>query len=115
MNIDTARGINFPFFLNPVKGDQISLPTMKVFQDYIEQDWTTEEKGKTNRSIHGDGHDRLALLAFDIKVGASDVQKLLLSEVRINGEIYNFLGCSSNGLKNRKCFMWKGGGGGVTK
>ena len=108
MDLEQTTSKHFPFFLTPVKFEQVCIPTIKIFNDHIEQDWTVEEKGKTNRFVHKYGHDRLALLAFDINIRASVVQKLLLNEVRIRGEIYNFLGCSSGGLKNRKCFMWRG-------
>ena len=36
------------------------------------------------------------------------VQKMLLGGILVNGLEYNFLGCSSSGLKSRKCFMWRG-------
>ena len=107
-NMDSSESKNFPFYLTPrARHEQICIPTLKIFNDHIEKDWTIEEKGKTNRFMHKYGHDRLVMMAFDINIRASVVQKILLSEVRINGEIYNFLGCSSNGLKNRKCFMWR--------
>ena len=98
---------NFSHFVKPSHTSHISIPTVKVYTDKYEQSWTQLE-GQSSRFIHRYGHTNLACLHFDIKVKPQIAQRLLLGGILINGKCYAFLGCSSSGLKERKCYLWKG-------
>ena len=100
---------NFLFHLkNEEKEDCISIPTIEISEHFSQQTWTSYTNGETNRFIMKEGYERLICLKFDINVKATVVQKMLLGGIYVNGCKYSFLGCSGNGLKTRKCFMYKG-------
>ena len=55
------------------------------------------------------GVDNLLLLDFkDYMLPASEVSCILQNGVWVGGKEYQFLGCSADGLKNRKCYMLRG-------
>ncbi|KAK3748423.1 hypothetical protein QZH41_005767 [Actinostola sp. cb2023] len=105
----TENHTNFSFFLSRSgKSNCIRVPTIQISEHKYAQEWKTWEPGECNRFIERHGADKLVILAFDMSVKSTVVQKMLLHGVTVNGELYSFLGCSSSGLKERKSFMWKG-------
>ena len=86
----------------------ISLPTIDITQDTIKLTFSPFEIGKTNRMIDRYGLEQFLLINFNAKVTAELVRNILNKGVWVNGEEYQFLGCSSGGLKQRKCYMFKG-------
>lgn len=63
---------------------------------------------QTNRML--DRYDSNSFIIFDFtkKVEAAVVRNILRGGVTINGDQYHFIGCSSSGLKERTCYMFKG-------
>ncbi|KAH3869363.1 uncharacterized protein LOC127868002 isoform X1 [Dreissena polymorpha] len=100
---------NFSFFLRvDTHNMHINIPTIKLNDCEYKQDWTKFPVDQTNRFISRFSHERLICLHFDIKVKSKTAQELLIKGVKVNGQNYEFLGCSASGIKERKCYMWKG-------
>lgn len=74
---------------------EMSTTTMKYFE-------------QTNRMLDRYGSNSFVIFDFSRKVEAATVRKVLRGGVTINGEEYRFIGCSSSGLKERTCHMFKG-------
>ena len=74
---------------------EISTTTVKLFE-------------QTNRMLDRYGSNSFIIFDFSRKVEAATVRKILRGGVTINGEEYHFIGCSSSGLKERTCYMFKG-------
>lgn len=60
-----------------------------------------DTNGKTNRFVFRHGCEKIAWLWFDKKLSNLFVQKVLQKPVILDNIQYNFIGCSSNGLKDR--------------
>jgi nicotinamide riboside kinase len=105
------QDFNFPFYrvLRRKEDDKGSfIPCISVSNSEIHQSFVAQEPGKTSRFLELNDKDRLFLLEFSSDIPSSDVYNVLVSGVRIQGEKYYFLGCSSSGLKKRKCYLWRG-------
>ena len=74
---------------------EISATSMKHFE-------------QTNRMLDRYGSDSFIIFDFSRKIVAATVRGILRGGVTINGEEYQFIGCSSSGLKERTCYMFKG-------
>ena len=74
---------------------EISATSMKHFE-------------QTNRMIDRYGSDSFIIFDFSRKVEEATVRRILRGGLTINGEEYQFIGCSSSGLKERTCYMFKG-------
>ncbi|XP_052769817.1 uncharacterized protein LOC128209691 [Mya arenaria] len=92
----------------PEGNREIQIPTLKVYSEHYIQIWTTMKHGQTNRFIHRHGHEKLLCIEFDINVKSTWAQKVLLKGIYVNGEPYVFLACTDSGLKERKCYLWRG-------
>ena len=64
--------------------------------------------GKTNRMAHRYGAEKMIVVSFDRKVSTKVVKHVIDKGVWVNGSVFNFLGCSSSGLKSRTCYMFQG-------
>jgi hypothetical protein len=82
------------------------LQTIKIHSQFIELTFSHFEK--TNRIVQRYGSDSFIMVTFDMKVNSKVVRDILNKPVFLNGIQYSFLGCSSSGLKQRKCYMYKG-------
>ena len=87
--------------------DAIRVRTIRITSNEIYLEYTQFESGKKNRFIHHYGTENVVLLSFENKLKNTFVQKVLSQPIRIYGDEYNFLGCSNNGLKQRKCYLYK--------
>ena len=58
--------------------------------------------------VHRYCSTNFVILSFSGKVEATVVRDILRGGIVINGEEYQFIGCSSGGLKSRTCYMYKG-------
>lgn len=74
---------------------EISATSMKHFE-------------QTNRMLDRYGSDSFIIFDFSRKVEVATVRGILQGGLTINGEEYQFIGCSSSGLKERTCYMFKG-------
>ena len=63
---------------------------------------------QTNRMIDRYGTDSFIVFDFSRKMEAATVRSILRNGITINEEEYQFIGCSSSGLKERTCYMFKG-------
>ena len=61
-----------------------------------------------SRFVRKYGVERLAIIKFHKSVRGSEIHSLLLDGLKINGEQFSFLGCSTSGLKERKAYLWRG-------
>ena len=61
-----------------------------------------------SRFVRKYGVEKLATIKFHQSVRGSEIQSLLLDGLKINGEQFSFLGCSTSGLKERKAYLWRG-------
>lgn len=108
----SEKRTNFLFHKPPRKQeDRITLRTLNITtENEYSNDWVIFPKGFTNRFFakYAPAQDRLIQIYFHVGVRSLIVQRLLQDGVTVNGCNYSFLGCSSEGLKLRKCLMWKG-------
>ena len=63
---------------------------------------------ETDRMVHRYGTSKFVRLEFDKNVPACTVVQLLTIGMYIDGEEYQFIGCSQGGIKKRHCYMFKG-------
>ena len=63
---------------------------------------------QTNRMVDRYGEDSFILLQFHNKLSEEYIREVLQQAILVNGEEYRFLGCSSSGLKSKKCYLFKG-------
>ena len=68
---------------------------------------------QTNRMLDRYGWDNFIIFDFTKKVEAATIRCILRGGVTINGDEFQFIGCSSSGLKERTCYMFKGSCGDV--
>ena len=61
-----------------------------------------------DRMVNRYGASKFVWLEFDRKVAANTVVHFLTYGMYIDGEEYQFIGCSQGGIKNRHCYMFKG-------
>ena len=86
----------------------VVIRTLEITLDTVKCTYTRSTANHTNRMADRYGADQLLLVAFDYQVLAQTVQNILLEGVVVDDEEFQFLGCSSSGLKARKCYMMKG-------
>ncbi|XP_063437028.1 uncharacterized protein LOC134718444 [Mytilus trossulus] len=102
---------NFLFIKPMRKNDErIAIRTINIKEDTYTNDWVIIQEGRTNRFITRYPHarEKMVQLYFIVSVRTEIVKKMLIGTVTVNGLNYVYLGCSSEGLKQRKCFMWQG-------
>lgn len=106
-NLNTLP-LNVPYFLPLQSPSQprVSIRTIQITEQRIiikvDQPFPMRQ---TNRIIDRYGQNCLLLVNFHQKVASGLVQRVLFDGILVNGKKYNFLGCSSSGLKDRKCYM----------
>ena len=65
-------------------------------------------RGRSNRMLDRYGKESFLILKFKQEVPASVMRQILSRGITINENEYQFLGCSSSGLKERSCYMYCG-------
>ena len=93
---------NVAFFIDLPKNN---IPEIHIYQNRIE---LSTDKIAASRFTDKYGFENLAAIHFDQKLRPTEVQKILLGKIYINGDQFSFLGCSAIGLKSRNVFLWKG-------
>ncbi|XP_052096541.1 uncharacterized protein LOC127731745 [Mytilus californianus] len=102
---------NFLFIKPMRKNDErIAIRTIDIKEDTYTNDWVIIQRGRTNRFMtkYPYAREKIVQLYFNVSVRTEIVKKMLMGMITVNGMNYAFLGCSSEGLKHRKCFMWQG-------
>ncbi|CAC5394057.1 unnamed protein product [Mytilus coruscus] len=102
---------NFLFNKPMRKNDErIAIRTIDITEDTYTNDWVIIQGGRTNRFMtkYPYSKEKIVQLYFNVSVRSEIVKQMLMGTVTVNGMNYAFLGCSSEGLKHRKCFMWQG-------
>ena len=94
---------HIPFFLDMKDGEGMRL--VEMFEDHME---LRVGSNSCSRFVRKHGLEGLFCIKFDQMVRPQEVQRLLVPGVWVGGHLYNFLGCSQNGLKERNALMWKG-------
>ena len=104
---------HIPYFLDGGGGIRM----VELFEDHLVLQSEgyrqfREKAGRTpnscSRFVKKYGEEGLLCLKFDQRVRPEDVQRLLLGGVWVGGRLYNFLGCSQAGLKERSALLWRG-------
>lgn len=84
---------------------EYSVPVLCVGELTCRVDSKRFVRGRRNRMLDRYGAQNFIILKFE---QATMVRQILNKGIRINGSEYQFLGCSSGGLKERSCYMYKG-------
>jgi len=100
------RDINLPFYL-PRPG-KMTVPCLTLSTSEVSLSFSSDQPGKVSRFLRRYGGEYLFLLEFTTDIPATGVYEILNAGVMIQGAVYSYLGCSSSGLKSRKCFLWRG-------
>lgn len=66
------------------------------------------DNSQTNRMVDRYGEDSFVLLQFHKKLSEEFIREVLQQGILVNGEEFRFLGCSSSGLKSKKCYLFRG-------
>ena len=103
-----SNPVNIPFTLEESVSPSLSLRELQFTIDKVECSFKPFPAGRCNRMVQRYGKDMLILAHFDRKVSPQSVIDLLENGLLVNGDEYNFLGCSSSGLRNRTCYVYKG-------
>ena len=101
--------LSLPFYIEDNKESDIDtkLPLITISHK-VTQSWTQLDPGKINRIVDKYGTANLFILHFEMRILPIIAEVMLKNGVLINGEMYSLLGCSSSGLKDRKCYLWRG-------
>ena len=97
----------FSFYLEDNGKSGMSIRSVKVFQDCSKLSFSKLGL-KRGRFFQNVPTDEIFCLEFDMTLSPCDVRKILLGKIYVNGQEFSFLGCSSDGMKNRKAFLLKG-------
>ena len=97
----------FSFYLEDNGKFGTSIRSVKIFQDCSKMSFSKLGL-KRGRFFQNVPTDELFCLEFDMTLSPRDVRKILLGKIFVNGQEFSFLGCSSDGMKNRKAFLLKG-------
>ena len=104
--IDKTRTCQTPI---PVSTQVPTACSIRMFTVYTNEIVLSSQVMHTsNRMIARYGEDNFVLINFHWKVGDTDVEVILNTGVYVDGEEYQFIGCSCDGLKNRTCYLMKG-------
>ena len=99
--------LNIPFHCIKRVHSCVGLRQVRITSDSIQTSINVFSPNQTNRMIDRYGDDLISL-CFDNKVPPILVQTILRPGILFNGVQYNFLGCSSSGLRSRTCYVLKG-------
>lgn len=105
------RDVNLPFYATEAGGTLSGnehIRCLSLSGSELRQSFVSYQPGKTSRFVERYGTRRIFLLEFEPEVPSFTVQKLLGDGIKIQGRQYSFLGCSSSGLKKRKCYLLEG-------
>lgn len=69
---------------------------------------TSLPSGKTNRMIDRYGAENFLVVHFNFKMKPKDIIAILSRGIFLDGESFQFVGCSSSGLKKRSCYLMRG-------
>ena len=97
-----------PFLPLPRQGKEARVRTFDLNPSEIILTYPPMDSFQTNRMVDRYGEENFVLLQFHAKLHNSYIRDVLRQGIYVNGEEYQFLGCSSSGLKGRKCYMLKG-------
>ena len=92
----------------PKQGKEDRIRTFDLNPGEILLSYPPMDSFQTNRMVDRYGEDSFVLLQFHSKLPNSYIRDVLHKGLFINGEEFQFLGCSSSGLKGRKCYLLKG-------
>ncbi len=116
-NADNLKdyGLNLPFVITERAhmDKQVSLRRVEIGPRSISLSFYPFTRGETNRMVDRYDKESFVLLNFHKELAADVAVKILRKGVCISGEEFQFLGCSSSGLKSRTCYMLCGTPGDV--
>ncbi len=71
-------------------------------------DFKKLSKDYNNRMLKRYGAESFLIVKFDGNVQSTTIRTILQNGLRVNSCKYHFLGCSSSGLKERTCYLYRG-------
>ncbi len=107
LNQHVALSLKY-FVQDNYKTDCTRLRRLVVTESHITETFTSLPKGKTNRMVTRYGADSFLLVDFNFKMQPADIIAILLKGIHLDGETFEFIGCSSSGLKKRSCYLMRG-------
>ena len=107
---ETARKATLPppFLPMPKQGKEARVRTFDINPGEILLTYPPMDSFQTNRMVDRYGEENFVLIQFHQKLPNSCIREALKRGVSVNGERYHFLGCSSSGMKSRKCYLLRG-------
>ena len=102
------RASSFPQLTVNSSSCRTALCRLDITSETIRISLSVSNDGKTNRMAHRYGAEKMIVVSFDRKMSPNAVKHVISEGVWVNGTVFNFLGCSSSGLKSRTCYMFQG-------
>lgn len=91
---------------------QATTHRIRMFTVYTNEIVLSSQVSHTsNRMVDRYGEDNFVLIQFHWKVSDTDAEGVLNTGVYVDGEEFQFVGCSCDGLKDRTCYLMKGNPG----
>jgi len=88
--------------------DLVVICTLEITKNAIQCKNYKYNVKEQDRMVNRYGVDKFIRLEFDKAVEPSIAGRILQHGVHVNGEEYQFIGCSQGGIKERHCYMYKG-------
>ena len=82
--------------------------TILINPSEIQLRYIPMEDSSSCRVMAAYGEDYFICVKFHWKLTSSLIRELLTKGVQVNGDMYQFLGCSPGGVTTRQCYMLKG-------
>lgn len=100
-----SNTLSLPFFMEECS--EKNLKSLTISESHIEESFKPLPHGMSNRMVHRYKACNFLVVNFNAKMQPKDIVSILSKGIVLNGETFNFIGCSSSGLKERSCYMMK--------
>ncbi|XP_065888943.1 uncharacterized protein [Dysidea avara] len=94
--------------IKPPLPDVLAVRTLEITTSTIECKYYRYDPKEKDRMVNRYGAKNFIRLEFHRCVEPSDARRVLQYGVHVDGEEYQFIGCSQGGIKYRHCYMYKG-------
>jgi len=88
--------------------DVVAVRTLEITTNAIEFKYYRYNPKEKDRMVNRYGANNFIRLEFHKRVEPSNARRVLQYGVHVDGEEYQFIGCSQAGIKDRHCYMYKG-------
>ena len=101
-------GTKFPWIFSFPLKNKSGIKRIVITPISVSMEYSAFLRNKTNRMVDRYGRDCFLLVSFHQKLSPKTVFGVLKKGILLNGIEYQFLGCSSGGLKTKTCYMLRG-------